>query len=318
MQIDIKGALMRGVQGIARWAALPALLLTAPAAVTAHAAIQPVQHGDATWQVAGAAVMNLLASHDTPAQCEATLAALRDQAMDGNGGQAFAQLVLGGVYLSGLHCGDFVIRRDPQQAALFLSNAAVDGSTFAMAAMAELELQQGHALSANVWAQLYVHYGALKESPMRQGYAASLLHRALPLLASGQKETLLSDVKAFLANYNAAIERGMQRARHAAAKVPVACRIIPVDPHALHQLLRPMRDLPRAGLALYLVGVDARGEVQAVAPILSLPTARTQRRLRNVAENWRAQPAPQCDSALRYGLLPSLYDDQRYALQDKD
>lgn len=317
MQIDNRGVLMRGVQGIARWAALLALLLTAPAAVAAHAAIQPVQHGDATWQVAGAAVMDLLAGRDTPAQCEATLATLRDQAMDEHGGQAFAQLVLGGVYLSGLHCGDFVIRRDLQQAALFLSNAAVHGNSLAMAAMAELELQQGHALSANVWAQLYVHYGVLKDNPMRQGYAASLLHRALPLLASGQKKTLLSDVNAFLANYNAAIESGMQHARRTAAKVPAACRIIPVDPHALHRLFRPMRDLPRSGLALYLVGVDARGEVRTVAPILSLPTTRTQRRLRNVAENWRAQPAPQCDSALRYGLLPSLYDDQRYALQDK-
>ena len=74
---------------------------------------------------------------------------------------------------------------------------------------------------------------------------------------------------------------------------------------------------PQAGLALYLVGIDRHGRVQAAAPVLSLPTARTQRRLHYLAENWRAQPAPRCDQALRYALLPSLYDDQRYQLLDK-
>jgi hypothetical protein len=259
--------------------------------------------------------MDLLRSRSDPTQCGATVAALRDLAMDE---QPFAQLVLGGAYLSGLHCGDFVIRRDPQQAALFLSNAAVHGNTLAMAAMAELELQQGHVLSANVWAQLYAHYGVLMDNPMQQGYAVSLLHRTLPLLASGQKKTLLSDVNAFLARYNSAIESGAQHAQRAAAEVQAACRIVPVDPHARHTLWRPMRDgLPQAGLALYLVGIDAHGNVQVVAPILSLPTTRTQRRLHNLAENWRAQPAPQCDKALRYGLIPMLYNDQRYGLLDK-
>ncbi|MHB1897004.1 MAG: hypothetical protein ACYCOY_10200 [Metallibacterium sp.] len=60
----------------------------------------------------------------------------------------------GALYFQGPQGAHALLPRDPALADVYLSNAATHGNVFAMAAMAELELQQHHVLQANVWAQI--------------------------------------------------------------------------------------------------------------------------------------------------------------------
>lgn len=256
----------------------------------------------------GAAVATVL---DARAPMPAREAALQQVRMAAEQGDAFAQLLLGALYFQGPQGAHALLPRDPALAKVYLSNAAVHGNVFAMAAMAELELQQHHVLQANVWAQLYVHYGVRPDDLKRATYAAILMHRTWPRLPKAEEQTAVDDINAFIRAHQASIRAGQHQAivrQSVKDLADPACRLVSLHPNAHHAALVSGYDGVQPGIALYWIGVDARGRAHAVEPILSLPDRRVQRRMRDYAASWRATPAPRCGKPLRYALLPVAFN----------
>ncbi len=255
----------------------------------------------------GAAVYAVLDAHAPPGQREAALKQLREDAEHGN---AFAQLLLGALYFQGPQGAHALLPRDPALADVYLSNAATHGNVFAMAAMAELELQQHRVLQANVWAQIYVHYGVSPQDLKGATYAALLMHRTWPRLPRAEEQTAVDDINAYIRLHNASIIAGQRQSRSekiARTLDDPACRIVALHPDAQHRLIRPANyynTLVQPGIALYWLGVDAQGAARVAEPILSLPDWRVQRRMRGIAMSWRSEPAPDCSKPMRYTLLP--------------
>src|SRR5436190_8806726 len=95
-------------------------------------------------------------------------------------GDPLSQYLLGTLYRLGQRHPAALFERDDDKAATFLSNAAIHGQLYAMAAMAELELRPRRPTEAMIWAQAFTLYQ--KESPAgapddHQAYAAYLLQR---------------------------------------------------------------------------------------------------------------------------------------------
>jgi hypothetical protein len=256
----------------------------------------------------GAAVYAVL---DRDAPMPERKAALQQLHQDAEHGDAFAQLLLGALYFQGPQGARALLPRDPALAEVYLSNAAVHGNVFAMAAMAELELQQHHVLQANVWAQLYVHYGVRPDDLKRATYAAILMHRTWPRLPKAEEQTAVDDINAFIRAHQASIRAGQHQAivrQSVKDLADPACRLVSLHPNAHHAALVSGYDGVQPGIALYWIGVDARGRARAVEPFLSLPDRRVQRRMRDYAASWRATPAPRCGKPLRYALLPVAFN----------
>jgi hypothetical protein len=276
----------------------------------AQAAAAAVARGpgpvDAPSRPGGAVIATVLDPH---APLPARKAALQQVRMVAERGNAFAQLLLGALYFQGPQGARAVLPRDPALADVHLSNAATHGNVYAMAALAELELQQQHVLEANVWAQVYVHYGVSPQDLKAATYAAILVHRTWPRLPRDEEQTAVDDINAYIRLHNASILAGQRQSRSekiARTLHDPACRVVTLQPLTHHRFIGGgyYNALMQPGIALYWLGVDAQGAVRVVEPILSLPDWRVQRRMRGIATRWRSEPAPQCGKRLRYALLP--------------
>ena len=260
-------------------------------------------------RLGGAAIATVLDTHAPMPARKAALQQVRTAAEQGN---AFAQLLLGALYFQGPQGARALLPRDPALADVYLSNAATHGNVFAMAAMAELELQQKHVLQANVWAQIYVHYGVSPQDLQGATYAAVLMHRTWPRLPRAEEQTAVDDINAYIRLHNASIVAGQRQSRSAKIARTLddpACRLVALHPNAHYRLIGPMdyyNTLAQPGIALYWLGVDGHGAVRVAEPFLSLPDWRVQRRMRVIATRWHSEPAPQCSKLLRYALLPVM------------
>jgi TPR repeat protein len=232
------------------------------------------------------------------------IVALADQ------GAALQQFLVGAIFRSGKDHPTHLVARDPEKAAIYLSNAAINGQVDAMASMAELSLAQHKALDAMVWAQLFAHYAPAPDSATSphssgvkaRGYAAKLLRRCMD---EGRytivQATLNERLQAFVSDYDAHIKKG----RGSRAPFPQGEKL-EFDGAQTIKVVEYLRDSVRA---YYLLGVDENGRVKKSMNIEAWPEIHMADELQPLLGRLRFKKADQTGTeTLRWGTLPLTMD----------
>jgi hypothetical protein len=217
---------------------------------------------------------------------------------------------LGSLYHMGKRAPGSPVDEDPQKASLYLGNAALRGSLYAMAKMAELKLDAGQYQEAMNWAQIYSHYELLSPrtgfSP-RESYAAELVSRIKPHVLDAQMPAIMTDVNSFIAQHDAQIRAGMladATGHHDHLNRVTHHRVQPHD-----------NRFPDSGIADYLIAFKPDGTAADVQLVDAVPRPQVGGMLRNWAKSITLQPAPQ-DNALRYAWVPMVVGNQDYHMDD--
>ena len=224
-------------------------------------------------------------------------------------GSALVQFLVGAMFRSGMEHPTHLVPRDLDRAAIYLSNAAVNGQVDAMASMAELSLQQHKALDAMVWAQLFAHYDAANPATAAhevgvkaKGYTAKLLLRCADAGRDTIEQATLNErLQSFVAEYDARIKQHREHGTgfpHAQTLEFDGAQVIRVSDY--------LKDSARAD---YVIGVDKSGLVKKVITIEAWPEARLADDIQPLLGRLRFKklqdPAAQ---NLRWGILPMSFD----------
>jgi hypothetical protein len=217
---------------------------------------------------------------------------------------------LGSLYHMGKNAPGSPVDDNPQKASLYLGNAAIRGSVYAMAKMAELKLAAGQYQEAMNWAQIYSHYALLapetSHSP-RESYAAELVSRIKSHVTDTQMAATMKDVNSFVALNDAQIRAGMQ-----------ADALNDGDrPNRLmhHRVQLPDSRRPDTGIADYLIAFKPDGSAANVQLVDAVPRPEVGGTLRNWAKSVTLQPAPE-GNALRYAWVPMVIGNKDYHMDD--
>jgi hypothetical protein len=236
-------------------------------------------------------------------------------------GNASDQYLVGSLYRVGQQLPNSPVARDLNKASLYLSNAAARGNVYAMAKMAEIDLESGDYLQAMNWAQLYAHYSSLLPEDDRPapGYLAELINRISKKYDSHKDADVLKDVNQFIAAYDAGIRAELD---HGYLQVfsddnPMKETSSRERNMSLHQRLDPAFDeaVPMAGFADYVVAFKPDGTASEAWPIDVVPSTGLNEKLRPYAMAITVSPATnKADVALRYAATPIILDDHRFKL----
>ena len=256
----------------------------------------------------------LLDPEAAPAVRRTAVAALEEHAA---AGKAWARYQLGSLLRAGDHVPDNPVERDLDRAATLLSNTIHHGSLNAMLKLAELELDRDRPLDANVWLQVFFTVALEFQTEERsRGYEASLLHRARAALdGSGHDQAdVVAYANAFLAQHGERIWSGMQAVLDERKQGAVRPRSN--DRRILHG------PLPKeAGLAEFVLGVDASGSVARVLLLDTMPDPRVGRYLARAAHrmSYEVDAGAGCvaPDGLRYVLQTFAFDDRRFQVRTR-
>ena len=280
----------------------PSMLLTAPPAASTQAQADPPLL---------LALTALSPAHPT-ADRLAAIGRLTALAQHGN---AFAEYVIGSLYMWGGQRPHALLPYDESLAREYLSNAAIRGELPAMEALAQLDLRTRHPLQAMIWAQTLVYYRhQLRPAQKRAaGYLPELIAHAQEQLTAAQEARLLSDVNGVLVRYGPRIEAAL----HATApELPAACRARRIAPQGtVPDFFRPGRwkHVPRAASLVMIYAVDPAGRIVDHAIINVLPNWHVRYQMRYPLAIMRFNPAPGCHG-LRSVIQPMHYIDHRYVM----
>src|SRR5690349_7948203 len=176
---------------LVRCVGLAALLVLSFPAAAEVAELEPCEPYDAAADV--------LNPGGDPALRQASLQRLiADSRLEGN---SYSRYLLGNLYRLGRKHPAALVDRDLAKARPLLSNAALDGYLMAMAGMAEIELANGEAMSAMVWAQAYHHYFERQKAGEggKKAYVADLLDRIYARL--GRSKEVDREIQEYLASF---------------------------------------------------------------------------------------------------------------------
>lgn len=240
-------------------------------------------------------------------------------------GDPYAQYLLGTLYRLGKSHPAKLFERDDDKAGKYLSNAAVNGQVLAMAGMAELEWRRKQPMKAMVWAQAFARYepvyqaGLNDHHPGHQAYAAYLIQRSFDALGHGdavQKQIgqySLDFQQQYDTKLRAAISASREKQKHS----------IKGDGDDLQQILPGKIDpamsslseqrLRSSGYAIFLVGVNAKGRVEKLMAVDSLPDEIYAAGLEGVLRRTHFSTAKKT-TGLRWAQVPVSYDDQSVEL----
>lgn len=231
------------------------------------------------------------------------LETLRDMAQNGN---REAQFAMGSLYMWGPRHPAALTPRDDAKAAIYLSNAAIQGNTDAMAAMAEIELRTHHAVSALVWA--LADYYFREHGPHKpHSYTAGLILRTREGLTAAQRKQAITDANGFIARYGA----GILAPRPGFAPEPAACRIKETFRPWVY-FANPAEGMPHGGVGWYLYAVDAKGRPLQHVVVNEFPSWRLRRTFALNVRKMRFNPAPACPKPVRYALVPFHFNNRHY------
>lgn len=217
--------------------------------------------------------------------------------------------MLGSLYHMGKHAPGSPVDADPQKASLYLGNAAIRGSVYAMAKMAELKLSAGQYHEAMNWAQIYSHYALLSPNSSyspRESYAAELVSRIKDHVGDAEMPGIMKDVDSFVALNDAQIRAGMK------ARIWYGAN----EPHRTthHRVEDPTAKLPHTGIADYIVAFKPDGTVASAQLIDAVPQPNVGVLLRPWVESITLKPVKQ-SHALRYAWVPLVMGNQQYRME---
>lgn len=227
-------------------------------------------------------------------------------------GDPTAAYVIGSLYRRGADFSGLLLVKNPGRALKWLHAAAHGGELNAFAKLAEIYAEMGEPLEAMAWAQAYAYF--LERDPSCRkdcgdGYTAALLQRlyaALPADAEAQvtkrsREVLLKVGPSFeYARLQRAREAGEKQASYAGARRKVSF----IDRNE-------SQPLPPAGIAEYVVRIDAQGAIRDAWVLDVLPRAELAAELRPTLLTMRF-PAGAAD---RYAIVPLVFDDRRMSIK---
>ena len=224
-------------------------------------------------------------------------------------GSALVQFLVGAMFRSGMEHPTHLVPRDLDKAAIYLSNAAINGQVDAMASMAELSLTQHKVLDAMVWAQLFAHYDAIKinsaahlAGAKARGYTAKLLLRCADAGRETIEQASLNErLQSFVAEYDDRIRQSRERGQ----SFPNAQRL----EFDGVQVIRVSEYLKISARADYVLGVDGYGVLKKVMTIDAWPEARLADDIQPLLErlHFKKLQNPEADG-LRWGVLPMVFD----------
>jgi hypothetical protein len=254
---------------------------------------------------------------------EVQLAQMAQVEREAKAGDARAQYLLGTLYRLGKRHPAALLERDDDKASIYLSNAATSGQVLAIAGMAELELRRQRGMEAMVWAQAFALYQ--KDEPRdprvtrpdNQAYAAYLLQRCYDKIGRGDEaqQQLVDAFVAFQANHDAKIRSGLGLARiEGITGAPLQLVSAPERPLGTPSATEERMKTP--GIALFLLGVDAKGAVQRRLVVDSLPDQVFAEGLTRVADRLRFNPIDGM-TELRWGITPIAFDNLKIGIKHK-
>lgn len=217
--------------------------------------------------------------------------------------------LLGSLYWMGQRASGAPVQRDPDQAAIFMSNAAVHGSLLGMAKMAEIELARHKYGEAMIWAQVYAHYAMQLPRSERpnEGYTAELVQRIIDKLGRAGVSEAMPQVANFIAAHDADIRAGID-SDFGGHRLHPASKTRPY-------LTPDYRFEPRSGIADYLLAFHADGSLAHAWLLDAMPDPALGAALQQHAREMTLPPAKaQADDGLRYAWLPMMFDDRRYRM----
>ncbi len=161
--------------------------------------------------------------------------------------------LLGSLYYMGKHASGALVEQDLAKADVYMGNAAIHGSLFGMAKMAEIDLAVHKYPEAMIWAQVYAHYAMLlpKHERPSDGYTAELVQRIIDKLGSSGVTQAMPEVANFIAVHDAAIHAGTDSNFNGERPRPAGKRKTYLTPN--------YRFAPKSGIADYLLAFNADG-----------------------------------------------------------
>ncbi|TAM64771.1 MAG: hypothetical protein EPN49_00130 [Rhodanobacter sp.] len=217
--------------------------------------------------------------------------------------------LLGSLYWMGQRASGAPVQRDLNQAAIYMSNAAIHGSLLGMAKMAEIELALHKYSEAMIWAQVYAHYAMQlprNERP-NEGYTAELVQRIIDKLGRAGVTQAMPQVSNFIALHDTDIRAGSDSDFDGRQPHPVS----KTRPY----LTPDYRFVPKSGIADYLLAFHADGSEAHAWLLDATPDPALGEALRQYAHEMTLPPTKaQAGDGLRYAWSVVMFDDRRYRM----
>lgn len=295
------------------------LLAVSVAATSAPASGQSIDHEERM----SAIVMQGLLDDGVPIARRLELARqFEDAALQGDATWLYA---LGSLYRIGDGNPSSPFSKDIDRAREYLSRAALRGQRSAMAKLVFLEVDAGNRFEANVWAQLFVHYEAVRrsdddEDDSLRGVHATVLSVAQDGFPDSEVARLEQRVMAMIASYDAAIRSGIEKVMQARAENPLnKARGDRYSPsRAQYESGRIRGKSPLAGGAEYFVTFAPNGRVASTWMLDAWPDIRIERIMRACVPSFRVSEDAARIGAKRVGILPVVLVDPRVRLRRAD
>ncbi|MDE2154524.1 MAG: hypothetical protein KGJ32_01320 [Xanthomonadaceae bacterium] len=217
--------------------------------------------------------------------------------------------LLGSLYWMGQFASGAPVQRDLNQAAIYMSNAAIHGSLLGMAKMAEIDLAVHKYSEAMIWAQVYAHYAMQlprNERP-NEGYTAELVQRIIDKLGREGVTQAMPQVGNFIALHDADIRAGTDSDFGGRQPHPVS--------KARPYLTPDYRFEPESGIADFLLAFRADGSEAHAWLLDATPDPALGAALRQYVHKMTLPPIKgQAGHGLRYAWSVVMFDDRRYQM----
>jgi hypothetical protein len=215
--------------------------------------------------------------------------------------------LLGSLYWMGRRASAAPVQRDLNQAAIYMSNAAIHGSLLGMAKMAEIDLAVHKDSEAMIWAQVYAHYAMQLPPNQRpnQGYTAELVQRIIDKLGRAGVTQAMPQVSNFIALHDADIRADSDSDFDGRQPQPTS--------KSRPYLTPEYRFAPKSGIADYLLAFHPDGSEAHAWLLDAIPDPLLGADLRHYAREMRVPPIKaQTGHGLRYAWEVVMFDDHRY------
>ncbi|MEO6075980.1 MAG: hypothetical protein ABIP56_04165 [Dokdonella sp.] len=238
---------------------------------------------------------------------------------------------VGSLYRQGDSAGIAPFPQDLNRAREYLTRAALGGYIDAMSKMAVVELDSGNRFEANLWAQLYAHYSSIKnpEKPAdthayrnpsgHESLASALLALTMDGFPESEVPRLIERANAMVARYDAPIlaEMGRIKAEYEQAALPKLTRGGGKEMSPL-QLRNELGRKAASAQGEYFFEFSPDGKLLRFWPFDGFPGQKVLRVLRPMASGMRFWPAPGSTIEKRVFLIPIIFANAAYRLEQED
>ncbi|HET9484398.1 MAG TPA: hypothetical protein VFO79_10615, partial [Xanthomonadales bacterium] len=227
-------------------------------------------------------------------------------------GDPSAAYLIGSLYRRGADLSGLQLAKNPGRALKWLHAAALGGELNAFAKLAETYADIGEPLEAMAWAQAYAYFLERDPSCRKEcgdGYTAALLKRLYAELPADAEEQITKRSREVLLKVGPSFEYArLRHAQEAGQRKPSYAGSRRKVDFVDRSESRPM---PPAGIAEFVVRVDADGAIRDAWVLDSLPRADLAAELRATLLTMKLEAG----AGDRYAIVPLVFDDRRLSVR---